>query len=158
MSERATGSLSEKEQAVQRYHEMVELHRATRETILELRARVAALASPTESSAAEDRPEGVAFLLRLISTLDEVAETARNGETQLRAELNRILGLTPADAGLPPGLARFVSQRSEEPGFEYEVWNDPVRGTVLQWRERDPSGWIRASGYLYEHPHAWLEG
>jgi hypothetical protein len=157
VSDDSTESVLEEELTIQRYRKMVELHKETQKTIQTLRSRVATLASPTQPSAADDRPEGVAFLLRLISTLDEVAETAREGETQLRAELNRLLGKTSTDLEMPLGLARFISERSEDPGFEYEVSRDPIRGTVLRWRERDDEGWIRASGFLYENPHAWLE-
>lgn len=58
---------------------------------------------------------------------------------------------------LPGRLARFLAERSENPGFSYEVTQDPVRGWVIAWKEYTGDGRIRGYGQFYERPYAWLD-
>lgn len=58
---------------------------------------------------------------------------------------------------LPAPLARFLAERSQLPGFSYELSEDPIRGWVIRWKEHTDDGTIRGYGQLYERPHAWLE-
>ena len=58
---------------------------------------------------------------------------------------------------LPPTLARFLAERQNLPGFEYEVLQDEVRGWVIRWREHTADGNIRGFGQFYERPYAWLD-
>lgn len=58
---------------------------------------------------------------------------------------------------LPGRLARFLAERSENPGFTYEVTQDPVRGWVIAWKEYTEDGRIRGYGQFYERPYAWLD-
>lgn len=109
---------------------------------------------------AEERSswEGVGSLPQLHLALDEVKEMVRRTQARLRAEVDLLKGKTSEDTNpLPPGLARFVAERSIVPGFEYRVEMDSLKGRVLRWRIRTPEGWIRAAGLLPENPHAWLE-
>lgn len=57
---------------------------------------------------------------------------------------------------LPPVLARFLAERSQEPGFSYELDQDEVRGWIIRWKEYTDEGTIRGYGHVYERPHAWL--
>lgn len=57
---------------------------------------------------------------------------------------------------LPPALARFLAERSQQPGFSYEVEQDEVRGWIIRWKEYTSAGTIRGYGHVYERPHAWL--
>ena len=57
---------------------------------------------------------------------------------------------------LPPALARFIAERSENPRFTYEVIEDENRGWVIQWKEYW-GGRVRGSGQFYERPYAWLD-
>ena len=140
------------------YVRILEFYQHVRDLLLQLRADVDALSTPSSTTTRSDRPEGVALLTRLTSALDEVLETARTGEGQIHRELTRILeDGTGSEDDLPPGLARFVADRASSPGFEYDVDHDPIRGRVLRWTERTEEGWVRGSGLLYENPHAWIE-
>ncbi|MBT8338220.1 MAG: hypothetical protein KJO11_16655 [Gemmatimonadetes bacterium] len=58
---------------------------------------------------------------------------------------------------LPFSLARFLAERQDLPGFEYEVLQDEVRGWVIQWREHTNEGEVRGFGQFYERPYAWLD-
>jgi len=140
------------------YVRILEFYQHVRDILLQLRADVDALSTPSTTTTQADRPEGVALLTRLTSALDEVLETARSGEGQIHRELTRILEEgTGNEDDLPPGLARFVADRASSPGFEYEVAHDIIRGRVLKWTEHTEDGWVRGSGLLYENPHAWIE-
>jgi hypothetical protein len=60
-------------------------------------------------------------------------------------------------SNLPAPLARFLSERSQFPGFTYEVMQDEVRGWVIRWKEYTHRGTVRGCGQFYERPYAWLE-
>jgi hypothetical protein len=60
-------------------------------------------------------------------------------------------------SNLPAPLARFLSERSQYPGFKYEVIQDEVRGWVIRWKEYTHRGTVRGCGQFYERPYAWLE-
>ena len=60
-------------------------------------------------------------------------------------------------SNLPAPLARFLSERSQFPGFTYEVMQDEVRGWMIRWKEYTHRGTVRGSGQFYERPYAWLE-
>ena len=58
---------------------------------------------------------------------------------------------------LPASLSRFLAERSQSPGFNYQVTQDEVRGWIIGWKEHTEDGGIRGSGQIYERPYAWLE-
>lgn len=60
-------------------------------------------------------------------------------------------------ANMPAYLRRFLAERSEEPGFSYEVSQDPERGWVVAWKEYTNRGTVRGYGQFYERPYAWLD-
>jgi hypothetical protein len=58
---------------------------------------------------------------------------------------------------LPSHLQRFLAERTQFPGFSYEVVQDEVRGWVICWKEYTSQGTVRGSGQFYERPYAYLE-
>ena len=58
---------------------------------------------------------------------------------------------------MPAYLQRFLAERSQEPGFSYEVAQDPVRGWIVSWKEYTNRGTVRGYGQFYERPYAWLD-
>ena len=60
-------------------------------------------------------------------------------------------------SNLPAPLARFLSERTQFPGFKYEVMQDEVRGWVIRWKEYTHRGTVRGCGQFYERPYAWLD-
>lgn len=58
---------------------------------------------------------------------------------------------------LPAHLARFLAERTNLEGFDYEVRKDPLRGWIIRWKEYAADGTVRGCGQIYERPHAWLE-
>lgn len=104
------------------------------------------------------RWEAAGGVPQLRLALGEVEELVRRTEARLRAEVNLLRGTVEGgEEPLPPGLARFVAERSITPGFEYTVESDPLKGRVLRWRVRTADGWIRSAGLLPESPYAWLD-
>jgi len=141
---------------LQQIQRLLELHGRVQAVVLQLRAESEALAAPVDSDGeGDDRPVGLAALTRLITTLNEVLTTARRSEAHLQSEIEYQAG-SDEDTELPPGLARFISERSQNPNFEYWTELDPIRGCVLHWRERTGGGWVRGRGILHERPHDWL--
>ena len=60
-------------------------------------------------------------------------------------------------SNLPAPLGRFLAERSQDPGFRYDVVQDEVRGWVIRWKEYTQRGTVRGYGQFYERPYAWLD-
>ena len=60
-------------------------------------------------------------------------------------------------SNLPPALGRFLAERSQYPGFKYDVVQDEVRGWMIRWKEYTHRGTVRGYGQFYERPYAWLD-
>ena len=58
---------------------------------------------------------------------------------------------------MPAYLRRFLHERAQEPGFAYEVIQDPVRGWIVTWKEYTNRGTVRGYGQICERPYAWLD-
>ncbi|RMH23257.1 MAG: hypothetical protein D6701_00445 [Gemmatimonadetes bacterium] len=82
-----------------------------------------------------------------------LSESRLQNEVLEDAELASVEGVS----NLPATLARFLAERSELPGFSYEVIQDEVRGWVIRWKEHTETGGVRGFGQFYERPFAWLE-
>ncbi len=98
-----------------------------------------------------------------MSRVTRAVEDALRVVQLCQSELQRELVETPEAAGidgipnLPPVLRRFLAERAEAPGFEYEVDQDPTRGWVVRWKEYTEQGTVRGCGQFYERPYAWLD-
>ena len=60
-------------------------------------------------------------------------------------------------SNLPVYLQRFLAERAGQPGFDYDVKQDPVRGWMICWKEYTSRGTVRGYGQICERPYAWLE-
>ena len=58
---------------------------------------------------------------------------------------------------MPAYLQRFLAERAQEPGFSYDVVQDPVRGWIVTWKEYTTRGTVRGYGQICERPYAWLD-
>jgi hypothetical protein len=104
-----------------------------------------------------DRP-----MSKVLSGVEQVIRDLQVAESEVRTILTDPGSNDHEDspAGLPdmpPRLVRFLAQRSETPGFEYEVLQDEVRGWVVRWKEYTAFGTVRGHGQFYERPYAWLD-
>lgn len=87
--------------------------------------------------------------LRALQLAESEAQLALDGDGE-EAEVEGI-------DNLPGRLARFLAERHDNPGFSYEVVQDPVRGWMILWKEFTTDGRIRGYGQFYERPYAWLD-
>lgn len=142
------------------FAQMVRLHDRVRHALREMRDELDSPAVQRVVRSLEEEHKGrVATPLdRLRVALDEAVATSEATGREVASELTRFSAGRGAEDEdeLPPGLARFVAERSSFPGFRYETTRDPLRGWVLRWREVLEDGSMRAGGILYERPHAWM--
>lgn len=144
------------------YAQILRFQERLRHAVLELRTDLDSPAFQTIVRALEDdhgsrvaRP-----VARVRDVLDELIRTADAASSDVSDELRRASGASELEEGcdgIPAGLARFVAERASMPGFGYDAWKDPLRGWTIDWVEKLEDGSIRASGRLYERPHAWFQ-
>jgi len=102
------------------------------------------------------------LMSQVLAGMEQVILDLKVAEAEVRSVLTRDSedSDSPHIAGLPAmpaRLERFLAQRSETPGFEYEVLEDPVRGWIVRWKEFTAFGTVRGHGQFYERPYAWLD-
>jgi hypothetical protein len=100
-------------------------------------------------------PEGVG---PITAAVEEAIRAIKLSESQLRSEMSQERTGIEIDGidNLPAVLSRFIEERSENPGFQFNVIHDENRGWVVQWKEYW-AGNVRGSGQFYERPYAWLD-
>lgn len=96
---------------------------------------------------------------QITASVEEAIRALQVFESEVKRELladqdDQVLEGLP---DLPPALARFLAERSQQPEFSYEIDQDAVRGWIIRWKEYTEKGTIRGSGHVYERPHAWLD-
>ena len=96
----------------------------------------------------------------VISGVEESIRALKLFESEIQA----VLAQGPGDefsvdgvTNLPATLSRFLAERSQYPGFKYEVIRDDVRGWVIRWKEYTHRGTVRGYGQFYEMPYAWID-
>ena len=93
------------------------------------------------------------------AALEEVIRAINLCDSGIRNELQSDHGPLEIEgvANLPAPLARFIAERSESNGFQYEILQDEVRGWIIRWKEYTDQGTVRGHGQFYERPYAWLD-
>ena len=91
--------------------------------------------------------------------LEDAIRATEYSQSEIHRELLTTRGTVEAAgvSNLPQGLARFLAERKDTPGFTYEVRQDAVRGWIIQWKEYTHRGTVRGSGQFYERPYAWID-
>jgi hypothetical protein len=106
----------------------------------------------TGASPGETITEVLSHVEEALRTLKLAASQTQLALLEHRTEVE-VEGIT----NLPPALSRFLAERAESSGFEYDVVQDEVRGWMIRWKEHTHDGRIRGYGQLYERPYAWLD-
>lgn len=88
--------------------------------------------------------------IRALKVLESEAQAALQAEEGDEFTVDGI-------SNLPAPLARFLAERTQYPGFRYDVVQDEVRGWVIRWKEYTHRGTVRGYGQFYERPYAWLD-
>lgn len=148
-------------QAKREYAQLLRLHRRLvnqiRRLLEELRAPGTDLVLKQIRQRTGSSPAG--SLGRVTAALEEAVRTVVLSESEIHAEFQEEHESSEVEGvpNLPPSLARFLAERSEDPGFSFEVHQDLVRGWIIRWKEYTPKGEVRGGGQFYERPYAWLE-
>jgi len=98
-------------------------------------------------------------LTAIIAAVEEAIRSIKLSQSGIRgAILEHHEDLTVEGVpNLPTHLQRFLAERTQQPGFSYEVLQDEVRGWVICWKEYTPRGTVRGYGQFYERPYAYLD-
>ena len=120
------------------------------------------LTAPVTASLVREirRRTGTAPVLsEVTSAVEEAIRNLKVQSSQIQLAVMEEPGALEVEgaANLPVPLARFLAERSQYPGFTYEVIQDEVRGWVIRWKEHTALGTVRGCGQFYERPYAWLE-
>ncbi len=103
--------------------------------------------------------EVVDCVRQVVARLEDAIRATEYSQSEIHRELLTTRGTVEAAgvSNLPQGLARFLAERKDTPGFTYEVRQDAVRGWIIQWKEYTHRGTVRGSGQFYERPYAWID-
>jgi hypothetical protein len=141
-----------------------QLQRQQERALQVLREAQAELGSPLTRTllqrlASAGASEVVDCVRQVVLRLEDAIRTTEYSQSEIHRELQTTRGAleTEGVSNLPQGLARFLAERKDTPGFTYEVRQDPVRGWIILWKEYAPLGTVRGSGQFYERPYAWLD-
>jgi hypothetical protein len=99
-------------------------------------------------------------MAEVVSEVEQSIRALKLLESELQGALKEEPGeefTVDGVSNLPPHLGRFLSERSQQPGFRYDVIQDEVRGWVIRWKEYTHRGTVRGYGQVSERPYAWLE-
>jgi hypothetical protein len=149
-----------KAQAKREYAQLLRLH----EQLLGqfMRAREALLAPGTSGLVKEikRRTGSAPDLTEMKTAVEHAIRALKLSESQIRGAVTDELDTTFQVEGIsnmPAYLQRFLAERAQEPGFSYQVEQDPVRGWMVSWKEYTHRGTVRGYGQFCERPYAWLE-
>lgn len=153
------GSETER-QAKREYTQLLRLH----EQLLGqfIRARDELLAPGTDSlvKRIKARTGSEPDLTELKTAVEETIRSLKLSQSHLESSLTQdreaeydVEGIS----NLPAYLQRFLAERAGQPGFDYEVIQDEVRGWIICWKEYTDRGTVRGYGQICERPYAWLE-
>jgi hypothetical protein len=127
-----------------------------------LRAREALLAPGTTALVKEikRRTGSAPDLTEMKTAVEHAIRALKLSESQIRGAVSDELDASFQVEGIsnmPAYLQRFLAERAQEPGFSYEVEQDPVRGWIISWKEFTHRGTVRGYGQFCERPYAWLD-
>lgn len=155
----ADGSETER-QAKREYTQLLRLH----EQLLSqfTRARDELLAPGTDSlvKRIKARTGSEPDLTELKTAVEEAIRTLKLSQSHIESTVTENDEPTHEVEGisnLPAYLQRFLGERAGQPGFDYEVHQDEVRGWMICWKEYTNRGTVRGYGQICERPYAWLE-
>jgi hypothetical protein len=147
-------------QAKREYTQLLRLH----EQLLGqfTRARDELLAPGTDSLVKQikGRTGSAPDLSELKTSVEEAIKALKMSQSRLQTAISDRTDVSVEIEGinnLPAYLQRFLAERAGQPGFNYRVAQDPVRGWIIKWKEYTHRGTVRGYGQICERPYAWLE-
>jgi hypothetical protein len=146
-------------QAKREYSQLMRLHERTLVQLQRLRDDLTSTGTADLMRDIKARTGSVPMLGDVTAAVEEAMRSLGLSESQVRSAMFDEPGSMSVEGvpNLPAHLQRFLAERSESPGFSFEVVQDEVRGWIIEWREYTDKGAIRGYGQFSERPYAWLE-
>lgn len=149
-----------KAQAKREYTQLLRLHEQLLGQLVRARDELSASGTTGLLKVIKGRTGSAPDLSPVKEAVEKAIRALKLSESQIHATLEEdedgtfeIEGI----ANMPAYLQRFLAERADYPGFEYEVVQDPVRGWMICWKEYTTRGTVRGYGQFCERPYAWLD-
>ena len=147
-------------QAKREYTQLLRLHEQLLGQLTRARDELLAPGTGSLVKQIKNRTGSEPDLSEMKTTVEEAIRAVKLSQAQIQDSLSdgtdvsyEIEGI----ANLPPYLQRFLAERAGQPGFEYAVEHDLVRGWIICWKEYTHRGTVRGYGQICERPYAWLD-
>ena len=147
-------------QAKREYTQLLRLHEQLLGQFLRARDELAASGTSGLLKVIKGRTGTAPDLTPVKEAVEEAIRALKLSESQIQATIEddpEISLHVEGISNMPAYLQRFLAERSDNPGFKYEVLQDPVRGWIVCWKEYTNRGTVRGYGQFCERPYAWLD-
>lgn len=148
-------------QAKREYTQLLRLHEQVLSQITRAREALAAPGTDELVREIKNRTGEAPDLGDIKTAVEEAIRELKLSQSRIRAAVSDDLETSSFEVegvvNMPAYLQRFLAERSQEPGFTYEVEDDPVRGWIVSWKEYTNRGTVRGYGQFAERPYAWLD-
>ena len=150
-----------KQLAKRQYTQLLRLHEQLLSQIMRARQALAAPGTEELIRDIKSRTGEAPDLTDIKTAIEEMIRELKLSQSRIRAAVSEALDTPSFEiegvVNMPAYLQRFLAERSQEPGFTYDVEHDPVRGWIVSWKEYTNRGTVRGYGQFCERPYAWLD-
>jgi hypothetical protein len=146
--------------AKREYAQLLRLHEQLLGQLTRVRDELLAPGTDSLVKEIKGRTGSAPDLTEIKTAVEEAIRALKLSESQLQTAVADEMDASfeiEGIANMPPYLQRFLAERAQEPGFSYEVIQDPVRGWMVAWKEYTTRGTVRGYGQFCERPYAWLD-
>lgn len=146
--------------AKREYSQLLRLHEQLLGQLTRVRDELLAPGTDTLVKEIKGRTGSAPDLTEVKTAVEETIRALKLSESQIQSAVSEDMDASfeiEGIANMPPYLQRFLAERAQEPGFSYEVVQDPVRGWMVAWKEYTNRGTVRGYGQFCERPYAWLD-
>jgi hypothetical protein len=147
-------------QAKREYTQLLRLHEQLLAPFLRARDELAASGTTGLLKVIKGRTGSAPDLGPVREAIEEAIRALKLSESQIQAAIHDDPDVAFEIEGIhnmPAYLQRFLAERQDNPGFQYEVHQDSVRGWMVCWKEYTTRGTVRGYGQFCERPYAWLD-
>lgn len=147
-------------QAKREYTQLLRLHEQLLSQLVRARDEFAASGTEGLLKVIKGRTGTAPDLAPVQEAVEKAIRALKLSESQIQATIDDDPDVSldvEGIANMPAYLQRFLAERTDNPGFRYEVEHDPVRGWMVCWKEYTNRGTVRGYGQFCERPYAWLD-
>jgi len=151
---------TDNQQATREYTQLLRLHEQLLAQFIRSRDELLAPGTDMLVKQIKGRTGSEPDLTELKTAVEEAIRSLKLSQSTIEAAVLDTEDASFEIAGidnLPAYLQRFLAEHAGQPGFSYEVEQDPVRGWMILWKEYTVKGTVRGYGQICERPYAWLE-